>query len=162
MGLRVRKSIKLGKHVKLNVGKNGVSTSIKVGNVTHNSKRGTTVNLGNGVSYHVPNSNNKKNNNANNNRNNNTNNNRNNCTNTRIDSNTTVEPQQRRKVKPSEFQCKAANFIVKAILYPISLFFILGFFVSLGSLNIASLFICFVIGIGSGIAAKKFDIRKFY
>ena len=70
MGLRVRKSIKLGKHVKLNVSKSGVSTSVKVGNVTHNSKRGTTVNLGHGVSYHVPNSNNKKNNNANNNRNN--------------------------------------------------------------------------------------------
>ena len=162
MGLRVRKSIKLGKHIKLNVGKNGVSTSIKVGNVTHNSKRGTTVNLGHGVSYHVSNSNKNKNNNANKSRNNNTNDNRNNCTSARIDSSTTVEPQQRRKIKPSEFQCKAANFIVKAILYPIALFFILGFFVSLGSLNIASLFICFVIGIGSGIAAKKFDIRKFY
>lgn len=51
MGFRVRKSIKICKGLKLNISKSGISTSIKVGNVTHNSKRGTTVNLGNGVSY---------------------------------------------------------------------------------------------------------------
>lgn len=56
MGFRVRKSIKICKGVKVNLSKSGVSTSVKVGNVTHNTKRGTTVNLGNGVSYHAGNS----------------------------------------------------------------------------------------------------------
>ena len=55
MGFRYRKSVKICKGVKLNFSKSGVSTSIKVGNVTHNTKRGTTVNLGNGLSYHVGN-----------------------------------------------------------------------------------------------------------
>ncbi|WP_455542395.1 DUF4236 domain-containing protein [Intestinibacter sp.] len=54
MGFNIRKSIKLGKNLKLNISKSGVSTSVKVGNVTVNSKRGTTVNLGHGISYHVP------------------------------------------------------------------------------------------------------------
>lgn len=52
MGFNFRKSIKIGKNIKLNISKSGVSTSVKVGNVTHNSKRGTTVNLGHGLSYH--------------------------------------------------------------------------------------------------------------
>ena len=55
MGLRYNKSVKICKGLKLNFSKSGISTSIKVGNVTHNSKRGTTVNLGNGLSYHVGN-----------------------------------------------------------------------------------------------------------
>lgn len=142
MGLRVRKSIKIGKHLKLNVGKNGVSTSIKVGNVTHNSKRGTTVNLGHGVSYHVPNNKSTK-------------------ANARTNTSTPVRSQQqRKKIIPSENECKIINFIVKIILYPIAVFFTLGFIFGLGNANIAYLFGTFVIGIGSGIAAKKFDIRK--
>ena len=56
MGFNFRKSIKIGKNLKLNISKSGVSTSVKVGNVTHNSKRGTTINLGNGLSYKVGNS----------------------------------------------------------------------------------------------------------
>ena len=40
MGLSFRKTINLGKHVKLNIGKKGVSTSVKVGNVTYNTKMG--------------------------------------------------------------------------------------------------------------------------
>lgn len=55
MGFRMRKSIKICKGVKVNISKSGISTSVKVGNVTHNTKRGTTVNLGNGVSYHTSN-----------------------------------------------------------------------------------------------------------
>ena len=55
MGFRMRKSIKICKGVKLNVSKSGISTSVKVGNVTYNTKRGTTVNLGNGLSYHSSN-----------------------------------------------------------------------------------------------------------
>ena len=56
MGFRVRKSIKICKGVKVNLSKSGISTSVKVGNVTYNTKRGTTVNLGKGVSYHTGNS----------------------------------------------------------------------------------------------------------
>lgn len=55
MGLRYRKSIKICKGLKLNLSKSGISTSVKVGRVTHNTKRGTTVNLGNGLSYHMGN-----------------------------------------------------------------------------------------------------------
>ena len=138
MGLRVRKSIKIGKHVKLNIGKNGVSTNVKIGNVTHNSKRGTTVNLGHGISYHAPNKNTK----------------------VKTKTSTPVRTQQKPKVIPSENECKIINFIVKAILYPIAIFCILGFICGLGSANIAYLFGTFVVGVGSGIAAKKFDIRK--
>ena len=53
MGLRYRKSVKICKGIRLNFSKSGVSTSIKIGNVTYNNKRGTTVNLGHGFSYHV-------------------------------------------------------------------------------------------------------------
>ena len=51
MGLRIRKQIKLGKNVKLNLSNSGISTSVKVGNTTFNNKRGATTRLANGVSY---------------------------------------------------------------------------------------------------------------
>lgn len=51
MGLSFRKTINLGKHVKVNLSKTGVSASVKVGNVTYNTKRGISANLGNGVIY---------------------------------------------------------------------------------------------------------------
>lgn len=53
MGLSFRKTINLGKHVKINLSKKGVSTSVKVGNITYNTKRGVSANLGNGVTYRV-------------------------------------------------------------------------------------------------------------
>lgn len=39
MGWNFRKSFKLGKHAKVNVGKKGISTSFKFGNLTINPKR---------------------------------------------------------------------------------------------------------------------------
>ena len=45
MGLSFRKTINLGKHVKVNLSKTGVSASVKVGNVTYNTKRGISANL---------------------------------------------------------------------------------------------------------------------
>ena len=51
MGLSFRKTINLGKHVKMNLRKKGVSASVKVGNVTYNTKRGISANLGNGFTY---------------------------------------------------------------------------------------------------------------
>lgn len=51
MGLSFRKTINLGKHVKVNLSKTGVSASVKVGNVTYNTKRGISANLGKGVTY---------------------------------------------------------------------------------------------------------------
>ena len=60
MGLSFRKTINLGKHVKVNIGKKGVSTSVKVGNVTYNTKRGISANLGNGFTYRVSKKSNKK------------------------------------------------------------------------------------------------------
>ena len=137
MGLRVRKSIKLGKHVKLNVSKSGVSTSVKVGNVTHNSKRGTTVNLGNGVSYHAPNKNKK----------------------VKTKTSTPVRTQQ--KTMPIETKhtlINYINFIVKIILYIITAFGTVGFIcVLFDGGNIATLFGTIVITLGSGIAAKKIN-----
>ena len=55
----IKNNVKLSllfKGVKVNLSKSGISTSVKVGNVTYNTKRGTTVNLGKGVSYHTGNS----------------------------------------------------------------------------------------------------------
>ena len=51
MGLSYRKRIKIGDDTYANISKSGVSISKKMGNVTINSKKGTTVNLGNGVVY---------------------------------------------------------------------------------------------------------------
>lgn len=52
MGLRVRNSVNLGKGVKLNVSKSGISASVKVGNTTYNTRRGASVRIAKGVSYH--------------------------------------------------------------------------------------------------------------
>lgn len=137
MGFRVRKSIKIGKHVKLNIGKNGVSTSVKIGNVTHNSKRGTTVNLGHGISYHAPNKNKK----------------------VKTKTSTPVRTQQ--KTMPIETKhtlINYINFIVKIILYIITAFGTVGFIcVLFDGGNIATLFGTIVITLGSGIAAKKIN-----
>ncbi len=55
MGLSFRKRIALGNGIYLNFSKSGISISKKVGKrLTVNSKRGVTVNLGNGVSYKIP------------------------------------------------------------------------------------------------------------
>lgn len=51
MGFRVNKRIKLCKGVTLNVGKKGISTSVKVGNTTINSKGRVTTRIAPGVSY---------------------------------------------------------------------------------------------------------------
>lgn len=53
MGLSFRKRINLGKHIKINVGKRGISTSIKIGNINYNTKRSISTNLGNGITYRV-------------------------------------------------------------------------------------------------------------
>lgn len=53
MGFRFKKRVKLGKGLHLNFSKSGVSPSVKVGNVTYNPKRGTTVNFGHGLTYHT-------------------------------------------------------------------------------------------------------------
>lgn len=49
MGLSYKKRISLGNGIYANISKSGVSISQKVGNVTVNSRGGTTVNLGNGA-----------------------------------------------------------------------------------------------------------------
>ena len=54
MGIRVNRRIKIAKGISLNVSKSGVSASAKVGRVTVNSRRGTTVNVAKGVSVNVP------------------------------------------------------------------------------------------------------------
>lgn len=51
MGFRIRKSMSLGKGVRVNFGKKGISTSIKIGNTTINSKGRVTTRLAPGVSY---------------------------------------------------------------------------------------------------------------
>ena len=51
MGLQFFKSVKLGKHLRLNFSKKGISVSTKIGPVTINSNGRKTVNLGNGVKY---------------------------------------------------------------------------------------------------------------
>ena len=54
MGIRVNRRIKIAKGLSLNVSKSGISASAKVGRVTVNSRRGTTVNVAKGVSVNVP------------------------------------------------------------------------------------------------------------
>lgn len=52
MGFRFGKSIKLFGGLKLNLGTRGISTSLKVGKLNLNSKRGVSLGLGSGLSYH--------------------------------------------------------------------------------------------------------------
>ena len=51
MGFQVNKRVKLCKGVSLNIGKKGISTSVKVGNTTINSKGRVTTRIAPGVSY---------------------------------------------------------------------------------------------------------------
>lgn len=52
MGLRFNKRIKIAKGIHVNVGKKGISTSVKVGNVTYNSRGRVTASIpGTGISY---------------------------------------------------------------------------------------------------------------
>lgn len=52
MGLRFNKRIKIAKGLYVNVGKKGISTSVKVGNVTYNSRGRVTASIpGTGISY---------------------------------------------------------------------------------------------------------------
>ena len=51
MGFRFNKRIKLAKGVSLNLSKSGISTSVKVGKTSINSRGRVTTNLGNGLSY---------------------------------------------------------------------------------------------------------------
>jgi hypothetical protein len=51
MGLNFRKTIKLGKHLKANISKKGVSFSANLGRLTVNSNGRKTIKLGKGLSY---------------------------------------------------------------------------------------------------------------
>lgn len=51
MGFKIRKSISLGKGVCVNLGKKGVSASVRIGNATVSSKGRVTARLAPGVSY---------------------------------------------------------------------------------------------------------------
>lgn len=53
MGFRVNRRISLGKNVRVNIGKRGVSTSVKMGPVTVNSRGRKTVHVAKGVSYTI-------------------------------------------------------------------------------------------------------------
>lgn len=53
MGWRVRRSIRVGKGYRINLSKSGISTSTKLGPITVNSRRGTTIRVAKGLSYHV-------------------------------------------------------------------------------------------------------------
>ena len=59
MGLNFRKTIKLGKHLKANVSKKGVSFSANLGRLTVNSNGRKTIKLGKGLSYTFKKRNNK-------------------------------------------------------------------------------------------------------
>ena len=139
MGFRMRKSIKICKGVKLNVSKSGISTSVKVGNVTYNTKRGTTVNLGNGLSYH---SSNKKHPNSR-------------TVNQNIDratyKNIKTHTIENKWDKMTHKQIKNYNILMKILL---------------GILSILSLILtlaippAIIISVVSGIIAYKFDAKK--
>ena len=139
MGFRMRKSIKICKGVKLNVSKSGISTSVKVGNVTYNTKRGTTVNLGNGLSYH---SSNKKHTNSRN-----VNQNINRATYQNIKTHTIENKWD----KMTDKQIKIYNIFMKILL---------------GMLSILSLILtlaiplAIIVSVVSGIIAYKFDAKK--
>ena len=51
MGFKVRKKIKICKGVNLNISNKGISTSVKLGRTTINSRGRVTHNLGHGISY---------------------------------------------------------------------------------------------------------------
>lgn len=51
MGLRFRKSIRLGPSTRLNLSRSGPSVSTRLGRTTVNSRGITTTNLGGGFSY---------------------------------------------------------------------------------------------------------------
>ena len=51
MGFRVNKRIQICKGVTLNVGKKGISTSVKIGNTTINSKGRVSTRIAPGISY---------------------------------------------------------------------------------------------------------------
>ena len=53
MGFRFRKRIRICKGLYLNIGKKSMSTSVKVGNLTYNSRGRLTAYLGHGLSYSV-------------------------------------------------------------------------------------------------------------
>ncbi|HBF7594811.1 TPA: DUF4236 domain-containing protein [Clostridioides difficile] len=53
MGLRIYKRVKICKGLHLNFSKSGVSTSIKVGNMTYNTRGRLTTKICDGVSYTV-------------------------------------------------------------------------------------------------------------
>ena len=54
MGLSFRKRIKITDNLYLNLSKNGISASLKLGNITMNSKGNTSIRLAKGVSYRIP------------------------------------------------------------------------------------------------------------
>lgn len=51
MPFRTRRSIKLGKNIRLNLSKKGMSVSTKVGRTTFNSRGRTSTRVAKGVSY---------------------------------------------------------------------------------------------------------------
>ena len=52
MSFNFRKTVSLGKHVKANIGKNGVSFTVKAGPLTYNTRtHKTTVRIAKGLSY---------------------------------------------------------------------------------------------------------------
>lgn len=131
MGFRMRKSIKICKGVKLNVSKSGISTSVKVGNVTYNTKRGTTVNLGNGLSYH---SSNKKH------------------TNSRtVNQNIKTHTIENKWDKMTDKQIKNYNVLMKILLGMLS---ILSLILTLAIPP------AIIVSVVSGIIAYKFDAKK--
>ena len=65
MGFRVNKRIKICKGVHVNIGKKGLSTSVKVGNTTINSRGRVSTRIAPGISY-TTNLNSSNNNKANN------------------------------------------------------------------------------------------------
>lgn len=60
MGISFRKRIKLADGTYLNLSKNGVSVSQKVGPATINSRGTTTIRLAPGITYRVPKATKKK------------------------------------------------------------------------------------------------------
>lgn len=54
MGLNYRKRVKLTDNIYLNLSKSGASVSLKLGNVTINSRGNKTIRLAKGVSYTIP------------------------------------------------------------------------------------------------------------
>ncbi|WP_422758982.1 DUF4236 domain-containing protein [Paenarthrobacter sp. C1] len=53
MGLSFRQTIKLGKNIRLNVSKSGISASRKAGPVTINSRGKVTIRLGKGLTWRL-------------------------------------------------------------------------------------------------------------